>query len=157
MIHHETKRGCANLCTTAKRNAENCKVSKAERNAVAAGIPQPANATPERERWILYDRVHSRIEREYRVYSGQLNHRGTCKVCGDTFRSFSPLARYCSRRCANDAAIEARKVARVTRRAAGAVCSCGAVIEAGPTGRIPRHCSAACRQRAYRQRQRQHE
>jgi hypothetical protein len=80
-------------------------------------------------------------------------HRVECRVCGHWFMAAAAWHCYCSDVCSNRASSVAQKRKRKARRAAaGAVCSCGATITPGPTGRLPRHCSAACRQREYRRR-----
>jgi hypothetical protein len=77
-------------------------------------------------------------------------HCCRCRVCDREFLAAAGWHCYCSYRCSNRASSAAQKRKRLARRAAVAVCSCGATIEAGPAGRLPRHCSSACRQRAYR-------
>lgn len=64
------------------------------------------------------------------------------------------LARERNRRRQPDvpASRRASAPAATTRRAAATTCGwCGGAIEAKATGRIPRWCSAACRQRAWEQ------
>ena len=78
-------------------------------------------------------------------------HRCRCRVCDREFFAAAGWHCYCSDVCSNRASSAAQKRKRNARRAASvAVCSCGATITAGPAGRLPCHCSAACRQRAYR-------
>lgn len=50
----------------------------------------------------LYSKESSRIEDNYRMYS-HLDHKGICAFCGGSFKSSSPKAVYCSKRCKNDA------------------------------------------------------
>ena len=119
-----------------------------ENNSQISG--QPGNVTPEAERWILYDRKHSRVENTHRVFQGHATIPGVCRVCGDTFLSASRQTRYCSGRCANDAAIEARRIAKGNQRQGILCCVCGSKIETGSSGRLPKYCSNACRQRQYR-------
>lgn len=106
---------------------------------------------PTTERKIRYDREHSLTENKYRVFSGHAVLPLVCVVCGAGFKASACTARFCSERCRNDKHMADRKRARHKRRAAvSAVCSCGAAIQLSPAGRLPRHCSCACRQRAYR-------
>lgn len=115
---------------------------------------QPHNVTVANmqttQRLIRYDKEHSRTERRYRVFKN-LPCQHKCSVCGDVFNSRSWESRFCSERCRNDKHIADRKKARQRRRASvRAACSCGVLLVVGTTGRLPRHCSPACRQRAYR-------
>lgn len=78
-----------------------------------------------------------------------------CAVCGDEFKSRSRYAKYCSRRCANDAAIAKRKRKTDARREWANHCkACGQPMEQDPAAKIRRYCSAACKQSAYRARKR---
>lgn len=105
-----------------------------------------------------YTRESSRFDRQAshssrygtpRPYWG--NYRDNCTVCGEEFHSKSPFSKYCSQRCANDAAMAKRK-ARVTERKAQAdkCVVCGKAIEQNNWTKVRRYCSPACKQRAYR-------
>lgn len=97
---------------------------------------------------VFYSKETSRIEDEYRMYS-HLGYEGKCVFCGDTFKSSSPKAKYCSRRCQNDAYIKRRKQRRVLEKEK--ICSvCGKEFTAKKKDGI--YCSNACKQRAYRDR-----
>jgi len=71
-----------------------------------------------------------------------------CLACGKPFGARGP-SKWCSPRCSRFEACNRRQQRRQGMRI---VCDCGKPIECPPTGRTPRHCSPACRQRAYRQR-----
>ncbi len=80
-------------------------------------------------------------------------YRCNCVICGDEFRSKSPFSMYCSRRCANDAAIAKRKARIIERKALAAKCAvCGKPIGQDNWTKVRSYCSAACKQRAYRAR-----
>lgn len=80
-------------------------------------------------------------------------HHVECRVCGRGFMAAAGWHRYCSYACSNRASAAAQKRKRQSRReAAAAACPCGATITPGPRGRLPRYCSGACRQQAYRRR-----
>lgn len=101
----------------------------------------------------MYSKEATRIENQYRRFSNPvwLIHEGQCWECGDVFKSASPRARYCSQRCTNDAAIKRRKAKIEQKRGAHEHCTvCGkAIIQNGYKVQI--YCSAACKQRGYRQ------
>ena len=79
----------------------------------------------------------------------------TCVVCGDAFKCLSRYGKYCSQRCANDAAIAKRKRIMDARREWADRCKvCGKCIEQNQKDKIRRYCSAACKQKAYRARKR---
>jgi len=102
------------------------------------------------QRKTRYGKHETRLER-YRRFMFRCPPNRTCAVCGDAFTTPSPAALYCSARCKNDAAMALRKKNRPPRPTV--VCQCGrGIVVLAATGRTPRHCSAACRQRAYRQR-----
>ena len=56
----------------------------------------------------FYSKESSRIEDNYRMYS-HLGYEGICAFCGESFKSSSPKAKYCSQRCQNDAYMKRRK------------------------------------------------
>lgn len=93
-----------------------------------------------------YTKEESRIENYYSVYSG-LTHCGVCKYCGDSFKTRSPHAKYCSARCKNDAYLQRRKMQKNFERQK--VCTvCGKKYVAKKKDSI--YCSNACKQKAYR-------
>lgn len=71
-----------------------------------------------------------------------------CQWCASLFGCRAP-AKWCSPRCSNLAAAARRQV---RRGKLAIVCPCGETVEQSPAGRLRRHCSPACRQRAYRSR-----
>lgn len=77
-------------------------------------------------------------------------HRGLkCRRCGGEFDALSPLARYCSERCATDAYLDRRQERREEAR--GKTCAECATPFTAPRSDA-RFCSPKCRQAAYRQR-----
>ena len=97
---------------------------------------------------ISYSKESSRIEDDYRIYSG-LRHVGTCVFCGDSFKCSSPKAKYFSQRCRNDAYIKRRKQRRALEKEK--ICKeCGKRFAAKKKDGI--YCSNACKQKAYRNR-----
>ncbi len=93
---------------------------------------------------------YSKESSKYNVRNGW-EHR--CVVCGDVFQCRSKYGKYCSQRCANDAAIARRKLAMNARREQAVCCKvCGNPIAQNPLDKIRLYCSAACKQRAYRAR-----
>lgn len=100
---------------------------------------------------MLYSKEATRIESAWRVYK-ILTHEGRCAVCGDTFKSRSPMTRFCSQRCKNDAAIRARRELVAAKRAAHCVCEVCAQPIPQTGGKVRRFCCAACKQSAYRKR-----
>ena len=92
-------------------------------------------------------------------------YKTNCIICGKEVRTHLP-AMYCSSACNGKAANKRYKLARSKRRAAKTTCKgCGGPMaqvandkppNSNPwiqvTGRYKCYCSAACRQRAYRQR-----
>ena len=102
---------------------------------------------------MLYTKENTGIENAYRVWKN-LDYYGCCWFCGDTFRSRSPLARYCSTRCANDASIQRRRERAARKRVLHMRCPiCDTEITQGG-GKVRLYCGAACKQAAYRQRKR---
>ena len=76
-----------------------------------------------------------------------------CDVCGDEFASNQSYAKYCSQRCANDAAIAKRKQKVTAKKALSTKCVvCGQPIEQDNWTKVRKYCSTACKQRAYRTR-----
>lgn len=74
---------------------------------------------------------------------------GPCVRCETTFYARNPYAKYCSRRCRNDAYIERRRKRKEQERRK--VCrECEESFQATRTD--AKYCSGACRQRAYRAR-----
>jgi len=74
-------------------------------------------------------------------------------VCGDKFDTNQSYTKYCSQRCANDAAIARRKERTNKKREQYAVCPvCGKPIEQNEKTKIRRYCSNSCKQKAYRAR-----
>jgi len=72
-----------------------------------------------------------------------------CKRCGVLFRTGRPDTVWCSDACM---LANARERKPPTTRPP-VVCECGrGIVMPAATGRTPRYCSAACRQRAYRAR-----
>ncbi|MDL2237289.1 hypothetical protein LJC56_05610 [Christensenellaceae bacterium OttesenSCG-928-K19] len=70
----------------------------------------------------------------------------TCAVCGD-----KSYYKYCSQRCANDAAIARRKAKANAKRLEHTKCSvCEKPIEQNLKNKIRKYCSNACKQKAYR-------
>ena len=94
-----------------------------------------------------------------------MGYKINCIICGKAAAKYLP-AMYCSEQCCDKAYSLARKLRRAKRRAAKTTCKgCGGPMaqvandkppNAKPwiqvTGRYKCYCSAACRQRAYRQR-----
>lgn len=95
-----------------------------------------------------YSKESSRIEDDYRMYS-HLGHKGICAFCGDSFKSSSIKAKYCSARCRNDAYMQRRKERKLSEREK--VC---AICKKPFTAKKKdgKYCSAACKQKAYRER-----
>lgn len=76
-----------------------------------------------------------------------------CIVCGDEFQCNRMRGKYCSSRCANDAAIQRRQARMAEKRAAASHCTiCGAGIEQDHGTKIRKYCSNSCKQKAYRAR-----
>ncbi|MCL1862255.1 MAG: hypothetical protein FWF78_01675 [Defluviitaleaceae bacterium] len=99
----------------------------------------------------MYSKENSRIENNYRVHV-KPHIDGVCAVCGDSFKSGSSLAKYCSRRCLNDASIARRRLRIAEKRAIAKKCAvCDTPIEQGG-GKIAIYCSNSCKQKAYRKR-----
>lgn len=95
---------------------------------------------------MLYTKEQTRIEDNYRIYTG-LYHQGKCQYCGDDFKSSYPLAKYCSQRCKNDAMMERRKIRLQEQRKK--ICAvCGKHFDAKKKDAM--YCSNACKQKAYR-------
>jgi hypothetical protein len=101
--------------------------------------------TPNRN--ICYDKEHSRIEGQYRVYAASLAYQGACAVCGDAFRASNASARYCSSRCANDASLARRKM-RIELSHKKRCSHCQHDFAA--TRNDAKFCSAKCKQAAHR-------
>ena len=75
-----------------------------------------------------------------------------CVVCGDSFWSRSDRARYCSQRCVNDAKIARKKARMAAKREQHKNCAvCGKPLVQDATQKIRKYCSAACKQKFYRQ------
>jgi len=74
-------------------------------------------------------------------------HKNGCNECGDIFYSHRP-ARYCSGRCANDAAIKRRKYYRKLDNSALKCSGCGQQISGNRSH--AQYCSNSCRQADYR-------
>ena len=97
---------------------------------------------------MLYSKESTKFNRRYGMDF-------KCVVCKDAFKSRNRYAKYCSQRCANDAAIAKRKRMMEARREWADHCKvCGKQIEQDPTTKIRRYCSAACKQRMYRAKKR---
>lgn len=96
----------------------------------------------------LYSKEASRIENAYRMYS-HLGYEGICTFCGDTFKSSSPKAKYCSRRCQNDAYIQRRRERKALEKQKICVV-CDKQFTANKKDAL--YCSDACKQKAYRDR-----
>ncbi len=95
-----------------------------------------------------YSKEESRIENNYRMYTG-LTCNGVCEYCGDSFKSRSPLAKYCSDRCRNDAYLKRRKIRKELQKQK--ICGiCKKPYIAKKKDSI--FCSDACKQKAYRNR-----
>lgn len=98
----------------------------------------------------MYSKEATRIENNYRIYS-ELTDELKCWECGDIFRCRSPKARYCSQRCANDAAIKRRKARIDSKRSGHTQCViCGKPVNQA-NAKIRIYCGKACKQKAYRQ------
>ncbi len=96
--------------------------------------------------------LYSKESSKYNVPFGW-DHK--CVVCGDAFQCLSRYGKYCSQRCANDAAIAKRKRIMKARREGIKYCRvCRKPMEQNPQDKIRLYCSAACKQRAYRARKR---
>ena len=99
-----------------------------------------------------YTKEESKFRHERSFYGDGWWER-TCVVCGDKFDTNQSYAKYCSQRCANDAAIARRKERMNKRRDQYSVCPiCGNPIEQNEKTKIRRYCSNSCKQKAYRAR-----
>lgn len=98
----------------------------------------------------FYSKESSRIEDNYKMYS-HLGHEGICAFCGDSFKSSSPKAKYCSQRCKNDAYMKRRK-GRTELEKQKICAMCKKQFMAKKKDAM--YCSNACKQKAYRERKR---
>ena len=96
---------------------------------------------------ILYDKAHTRKDRDYSASYCRLCVKATCVLCGDAFHASNVVARYCSHRCANDAAMARRKL----RVQASHKKTCKHCLDGfTATRRDAKFCSAKCKQAAHR-------
>ncbi len=101
---------------------------------------------------MLYSKEATKFRRK-RSFYGDGWWELTCVVCGDKFDSNQSYGKYCSQRCANDAAIAKRKeIVNEKRKAASKCAVCGQPIQQDDFSKIRRYCSNACKQKAYRER-----
>ena len=96
----------------------------------------------------FYSKESSRIEDNYRMYS-HLGYEGICAFCGESFKSSSPKAKYCSRRCQNDAYMKRRKERKELEKQKICV-MCKKQFTAKKKDAM--YCSDAYKQKAYRKR-----
>jgi hypothetical protein len=99
----------------------------------------------------MYSKENSRVDVKYRN-DGFYNryYKKKCAVCDDEFLCYTPLTKYCSQRCKNDALTARRQAKMKERRANAQACIvCGGILTQTDT-RIKSYCSLACKQRAYR-------
>mgnify|MGYP002507937463 FL=1 len=95
----------------------------------------------------FYSKESSRIEDNYKTYS-HLGYKGICAFCGDSFESSSPKAKYCSKRCQNDAYMKRRKERKALEKQKVCVI-CKKQFTAKKKDAM--YCCKACKQKAYRE------
>ena len=96
---------------------------------------------------VLYDKAHTRIDKNYRVFAAALGYEGACALCGDAFKASNSNAHYCSQRCKNDAGMARRKL-RVQGSHKKTCEHCLDKFTA--SRRDAKFCSAKCKQAHYR-------
>ena len=102
------------------------------------------------KRFILYTKESTRIENEYRVFTG-LTHKGKCLHCEGDFKSRSILAKYCSQRCKNDVSINRRRERILKKKQEFNKCIvCSTEITQKKHSKIIKYCSNKCKQLNYR-------
>ena len=102
-----------------------------------------------------YDKFSTRVDKSFLSIFPNMYYDKTCVVCGDSFKSARPHGKYCSLRCSNDAYILRRRKQTDKKRVEVLVC---AICDAPLTqemGKIKQYCSNACKQKAYRMREKQ--
>lgn len=96
----------------------------------------------------FYSKESTRIEDNHGMHS-HLGHEGICAFCGDSFKSSSQNAKYCSQRCQNDAYMQRRKERKALEKQKICVI-CKKQFTAKKKDAM--YCSGACKQKAYRER-----
>jgi uncharacterized CHY-type Zn-finger protein len=81
------------------------------------------------------------------MYS-HLGYEGICAYCGESFKSSSSKAKYCSQRCQNDAYIKRRKERKALEKQKICVI-CKKQFTAKKKDAM--YCCKACKQKAYRE------
>ena len=99
-----------------------------------------------------YNKQITRVDKSITPIMATIYYDKACAFCGDAFKASRPRGKYCSQRCANDAYIAWRRMKMEQKRAKAKTCIlCSAPVLQGK-GRIRLYCSAACKQKAYRNR-----
>lgn len=98
----------------------------------------------------LYTKENTRIEDDYRVFTG-LTFEGKCRFCQGEFKSRSTASKYCSQRCKNDMSIQKKKEAMTNIKKQLTNCVfCNKEITQNKNSKIVKYCSNKCKQANYR-------